>query len=200
MGNVKHSFVAQSIDGGVVFAGPSDVLELPTVEHAAPGAALPTGWAALDLGTLAEDGLSISYSRSTKKVKDFDGATFRGLQDDFMDGFKAKFLDADNINLIRTAYGTDNVSVTPADGTHGEQITIYHSPEQLPYLQACLKVRDGLKGKLYVAEICQVTEIAEIKDVYNDVTFYELTFDVYRGTDGKFLKEYRDNGEIVSGS
>ena len=200
MGNVNKSFVAQSINGGVVFVGPTGVLELPTVQHAAPGTALPTGWPALDLGTLHEDGLSISYTRSTTKVKDFDGATYRGIQDDFADGFKATFIDADNLNLIRATYGTDNVEVTAANGTHGEQITIFHSPDQLPFLQAAVKVRSGIKGKLYVAEICQVTEIAEIKDVYNDVTKTELTFDVYRGTNGKFLTEYRDDGAIVSGS
>jgi hypothetical protein len=199
MGDVKKSFVAQSINGGVVFAGPTGVLALPTVDHALPGVALPTGWAALDLGTLAEDGLSISYTRSSKKIKDFDGATYLSVQDDFADGFKAKFLDVDNINLVKTVYGTDNVEVTVATGSHGEQITIFHAPEQLPFQQAAIKVKSGAKGKLYVAEICQVSEIAEIKDVYNDATNYEVTWDVYRGSDGKFLKEFRDNG-VFSGS
>ncbi|MDJ0010097.1 hypothetical protein [Gordonia alkanivorans] len=200
MGNVNKSFVAQSISGGVVFAGPSGVLDLPTADHAAAGTPLPTGWPALDLGTLSEDGLSISYTRSSTKIKDFDGATYRAIQEDFTDGFKATFLDADNINLIRAAYGTDNVEVETATSTKGEQITIYHSPEQLPFLQAVVKVKSGVKGKLYVAEVCQVSEIAEIKDVYNDVTKMELTFDVYRGSDGYFLKEYRDDGvPVVSG-
>ncbi|MGW5521921.1 hypothetical protein [Gordonia sp. NPDC003950] len=200
MGDVKKSFVPASLDGGVVFVGPTGVLELPARSHAAPGTALPTGWAALDLGTLSSDGLSISYTRSSTEVNDFDGAVYRNLQDKFSDGFKAKFLDADNHNLVETVYGTDNVEITAATGSHGEQISIVHSSDPLPYLQAAIKTKDAGKGKLYVAELCQVTEIAEIKDVYNDVTSYELTFSVYRGSDGKFLKEFRDDGVIVSGS
>ncbi|GAA1882000.1 hypothetical protein [Williamsia serinedens] len=194
MGNVKQSFVAQSIDGGVVFAGPTGVLALPT--SAAPSA-LTNAWKALDLGTLAEDGLSIMYKRSSKDVKDFDGADYVSPQDDFSDGFKATFLDVDNLNLVKSVYGTDNVTVTAANGSHGEQMTIFHAPDQLPFQQAVVAVKSGAKRKLYVAEICRVTEIAEIKDVYNDATKYEVTWKVFRGSDGKFLKEYRDNGVLA---
>lgn len=191
MGNVNQSFVAQSIDGGVVFAGPSGVLTLPS---AATDAALTSQWKALDLGTLGEDGLAISYKRSTKKIKDFDGATYRAVQDDFMDGFKATFLDSDNLNLVKSVFGTNNVTTTAASSSSGAAMTIYHAPDQLPFQQAVVAVKSGLKRKLYVAEVCQVSEIAEIKDVYNDVTKYEVTWDVYRGSDGKFMKEYRNDG------
>lgn len=190
MGNVKQSFVAQSINGGVVFAGPQGGLALPT-DAAVP---LSAAWLALDHGTLTEDGLSISYKRSSKKIKDFDGATYRSVQDDFADGFKATFLDADNINLVKSIYGTANVTTTAATGANGAKITIFHAPAQLPYQQAAITTRSGVKRKLYTAEICQVSEIAEIKDVYNDVTKYEVTWDVFRGSDGQFLKEYRDDG------
>lgn len=193
MGDVKKSFVAQSVDGGVVYAGPTGVLPLPTAAITA-ASPLTADWKALDLGTLAEDGLSVSYTRSSKKIKDFDGATYITVQDDFADGFKAKFLDVDNRNLVKTVYGTDNVEITEATGAHGEQITIYHAPDALPFQQAVVTTRSGSKRKTYVAEICQVSEIAEIKDVYNDATNYELNWEVLRGEDGKFLKEYRDDG------
>ena len=190
MANVKQSFVAQSIDGGVVFAGPAGVLPLP-ISAATP---LTAQWKALDLGTLSEDGLSISYTRSSNKVKDFDGATYLTVQDDFADGFKATFLDVDNLNLLESVFGTANVTTSAATSSHGEQITIFHAPEQLPFQQAVITVRSGAKRKTYVAEVCQVSEIAEIKDVYNDATKYEVTWEVLRGSDGKFLKEYRDDG------
>lgn len=195
MGNVKQSFVAQSIDGGVAFVGPTGGATLPT-NASTP---LSTQIKNLDLGTAAEDGLSISYTRSSKKIKDFDGAPYITVQEDFADGFKLKLYDVDNINLLNTVYGTANVSTTAATSSHGEQITILHSPEQLPFLQAVLAVKSGAKRKLYVAEVCQVSEVAEIKDVYNDATAYELTFEVLRGADGKYLKEYRDDG-VTTGS
>ncbi|GAA2071652.1 hypothetical protein [Williamsia deligens] len=194
MGNVKHSFVAHSIDGGVVFAGPTGVLELPDNAHDPLSAA----WLALNLGTLSDDGLSVAYKRSSKKIKDFDGATYLGVQDDFADGFKATFLDVDNHNLVRSVYGTDNVEIEEATGTHGEQITIYHAPDTLPFQQAVITTRSGPKRKFYVAEICQVTEVAEIKDKYDGATVNEVTWDVYRGEDGKFLKEFRDNGVLAA--
>ena len=193
MGDVRKSFVAQSVDGGVLFAGPTGVLPLPTAAITVANPLSPQ-WKNLDHGTLGEDGLSISYTRSSKKIKDFDGATYVSVQDDFADGFKVKLYDVDNHNVVMSTYGTDNVEITAATGAHGEQITIYHAPDGLPLQQAVLTTRSGVKRKTYVAEICQVSEIAEIKDVYNDATFNELTYEVYRGTDGKFLKEYRDDG------
>lgn len=193
MGDVRKSYVAQSIDGGVVFAGLAGVLPLPTAAITAANP-LSAQWKALDHGTLGDDGLSVSYKRSSKKIKDFDGADYTTVQDEFADGFKATFLDADNHNLVMSTYGTDNVQITAATGSHGEQITIYHAPEQLPWQQAVVTTKSGIKRKTYVAELCRVSEIAEIKDVYNDVTKTELTWDVARGSDGKFLREYRDDG------
>ena len=196
MGNVKKSFVAQSVDGGVVFAGPSGVLPLPT----AAATALSPDWKKLDHGTVSENGLSLSYTRTSKKVKDFDGATYLTLQEEFTDGLKAKFYDVDNHNLVQTVYGTDNVEITEATGTHGEQIRIFHSPDDLPFQQIVCTTRSGRKRKLYTGEIAKVSAIAEIVDVYNDVTFNEVTWDVFRDDDGHFLTEYRDDGVFVGAS
>ena len=193
MGDVRKSYTAQSIDGGVVFAGPAGALPLPTAAITVANPLSPQ-WKNLNHGTLGDDGLAISYKRSSKKIKDFDGADYTTVQDEFSDGFKATFLDADNHNLVMSTYGTDNVEITAATSAHGEQITIYHAPEQLPWQQAVVTTKSGVKRKTYVAELCRVSEIAEIKDIYNDVTKTELNWDVARGGDGKFLKEYRDDG------
>ena len=193
MGDVRKSYTAQSIDGGVVFAGPAGALPLPEAAITVSNPMSPQ-WKALNHGTLGDDGLAISYKRSSKKIKDFDGADYTTVQDEFSDGFKATFLDADNHNLVMSTYGTDNVEITAATSAHGERITIYHAPEQLPWQQAVVTTKSGVKRKTYVAELCRVSEIAEIKDIYNDVTKTELTWDVARGGDGKFLKEYRDDG------
>ena len=196
MGDVTKSFKAQSIDGGVVFLGPTGSLTLPTDARTA----LTSDWKDRDLGTLADDGLAISYTRSSTKIKNFDGGTYRGLQDEFADGFKATFLDADNLNLVKAVYGAANVTTTTATDTHGNLITIHHTSEELPFLQAVVHVKDGAKRKRYTSEICQVTGIAEIEDKYNDVTRYELTVDVYEDENGDYLVEHRDDGKFTAGS
>lgn len=196
MGDVTKSFKAQSIDGGVVFLGPTGTLALPTSAREA----LSSEWAERDLGTLADSGLAISYSRSSTKIKNFDGGTYRGLQDEFADGFKATFLDADNINLVKAVYGEAHVTTETATDQHGNLITIHHSSDELPFLQAVIHCKDGQKRKRYTSEICQVTGIAEIEDKYNDVTRYELTVDVYEDEDGRYLVEYRDDGKLAIGS
>ena len=63
-----------------------------------------------------------------------------------------------------------------------------------------LTTRSGAKKKLYLAELCKVAEVAEVKDVYNDATYYEVTWDVFRDASGNFLVELRDDGVLVSGS
>ena len=196
MGNVKHAYVAQSIDGGVVFTAPAGQLVLPT-QAITPTNPLTQPWKDRNLGTLSSDGLGIQYKRSSKNIEDYDGAVYMPVQDSFADGFKATFLDADNINLVHSVYGAANVETEAATGAHGERITIFHAPEQLPYEQAVITTRSGKKRKTYTAEIAQVSEIAEIKDIYNDATKYEVTWAVLRGSDGNFLKEYRDDGEVL---
>lgn len=196
MGDVTKSFKAQSIDGGVVFLGLTGTLALPTSAREP----LSPEWAERDLGTLADSGLAISYSRSSTKIKNFDGGTYRGLQDEFADGFKATFLDADNLNLVKAVYGEAHVTTETATDQHGNLITIHHSSDELPFLQAVIHCKDGQKRKRYTSEICQVTGIAEIEDKYNDVTRYELTVDVYEDEDGRYLVEHRDDGKLAIGS
>lgn len=193
MGDVTKSFVAAN---GKVFVGLTGVNTLPT----SASTPLSAEWLALDLGTISEAGLSIQYTRTSKKIKDFDGGTYRTVQEEFADGFKAKFYDVDNHALIKAVFGEDNVTITPATGSVGESIVIDHSATQLPFLQAVLTLDSGAKRKSYTSAICQVSEVAEIVDVYNDVTAYEVTFDVLRDGNGVYLKELRNDGVVASGS
>lgn len=187
MGNVKNSFVAHSIDGGVYWRAPLDTTQ-PVDATTALNAAFK------DQGTLAEDGLTVGITRSSKTIKDFDGGDYIDIQEEYNGTFKVKLLDVDDEEVKKTAFGDAKVTVTPATTTKGKQYHVEHSPDTLPLSSHVFQVKSGDKRKRYCIEVGRVSEIAEFKDVYNDATGFELTIKAFRNSNGNYIEEYGDDG------
>lgn len=194
MGNVKHTFVAQSIDGGVAYNGPLGST-LPTDHTTALNAALE------DVGTLAVDGLSVGISRQSSSVKDFDGADYIDIQTDYSGTFKIKILDIDNAAAKKAAFGEANVTVTPGVGGAGDIYHVEHNSDQLPLRAWVFQAKSGDKRKRWVIQYGRVTEMSEVKIESQDAAGYELTIKASRNDDGNFVEEYGDiDGGASSGS
>ncbi|MCH5645164.1 hypothetical protein [Gordonia sp. ABSL49_1] len=188
MGNVANAFVAQSINGGVYYRAPLGTTQ-PTDSTTTLNAAFK------DQGTCAEDGLSVGITRTSKTIKDFDGADYIDIQEEYNGTFKIKLLDVDLIDAKKTAFGDAKVTEIAADGSHGKRYHVEHSADQLPLSTHVFQVKSGAKRKRYAIEVGRVTELAEIKDVHNDATYLELTIKAFRNSDGNFVEEYGDDGK-----
>ncbi|WP_139179906.1 hypothetical protein [Gordonia westfalica] len=116
---VEHSYVAQSLDGGVYWRAPLGTT-LPTAPVESPE---DLNAAFEDHGTAAVDGLSVGITRTSNTVKDFDGGDYVDVQTEYGTSFKIKLLDVDLPSVKRTVAGDDNVTLIPAAGGKGSATT-----------------------------------------------------------------------------
>ncbi len=193
--NVLNAFVGTPpVDGGVFFRAP-----LGTTLPADATAALDPEFA--DHGAVGEDGITVAQTRDNTDIKMFGGKTFVNVQTNYDETITITLLEDDNLAVLETAFGDANVETTAATTTHGLQKTIYHTADPLPISSFVVDCISGKKSKRYVVENGQVVNVAEIKDVHNNVTSRTLTIKTYAPTSvalkGGNVVEYRDNGEVT---
>ena len=190
--NVKNAFVGRPpIDGGVYYRAPYGT-PLPTDALSALNVAFK------DHGAAGEDGIAVNQTRDNTDIKMMGGETFVNVQTNYDEQFTITLLEDDLVAVLETSFGDANVEVTPANGSHGVQKTIYHTSEPLPICSHVFEAVSGSKTKRYVVELGQVVNIAEIKDLHSDVTRRTLTIKTYKPTsqelNGGNVVEYRDDG------
>ena len=185
---VEHSYVAQSLDGGVYWRAPLGT-ELPgdVVETSAD---LDPDFE--DQGTAAVDGLSVGITRTSNTIKDFDGGDYIDVQTEYSGTFKIKLLDVDLVSVKKTAFGDANVTVVPATSTKGARYHVEHNSNQLPLGAHVFATKSGNKFKTYEIEKGRVSEIAEFKHESQDATGLELTIRAFRNSNGNYVEEYGD--------
>lgn len=195
MVDVTNAFAASPLPNGGVLYGAVLGTALPTDASTALAAAFK------DHGAAGPDGYTNAPKRSTDKKKMFGGETFITLQTDYEETVQITLLEDDNVNVLQTVFGDANVITTDATGSTGTLRKIYHTSAPLPLKSWVLQSSYGTKRKRHVIERGQVTEIAEIKNVHDDVTSYQVTIDVYKGTNSSAnyagVIEYRDNGKFL---
>lgn len=189
---IKHTFVAKSVDGGVVYVVPLGT-PLPTQAVLPLDPAIKLG----DLGTLAKDGLSIGETRESQTVEDFDGNDYITFQNKYSGEFKFKLLDVDKEEVLAFLHGVQNVVHTPSDGTHGNLTEINHTGEQLPFVAIVTTTKSGDKLRFDTIEIARVSDVSEFKLESQDASGVEVTVKASKDDAGRFFRTFIDDGEIT---
>lgn len=190
--NVQNAFVGTPpIDGGVFFRAPV-------------GTALPEGATEVlddkfeDHGAVGADGFNVSPERSSTDINMFGGDVFTSVQESYSVNFTLTLLEDDREAVSKTVFGDNNVEVTPATEAEGKKTRILYTSEPLPISSFVLKAVSGEKSKTYVIERGQITTVAEVTTVHNNVTQYQVTGRAFKGSnaDAKYAQviELRDNG------
>jgi hypothetical protein len=134
----KNTFVGKPTVTGGIFLLPQTVA-LPTDAISARPAEC------IRLGGVSEDGYTYMSERQIEKRRDWNGQVVRSLQTSIDDMFEITYIEFLNPELLAALYGTENVTVIPADATNGTQIAVRHSvdmPEHGAY------IIDTLDGKV----------------------------------------------------
>lgn len=156
--------------GGAIYVAPKGTT-VPTSATATLGSAFTC------LGYISEDGLSNTNTASTEEIKAWGGDVVLRPQTEKPDTFTATFIESLNVDVLKAAYGADNVSGTLANG-----ITVKANSKELP---SCVWVADMVLNGNCLERIViangQVTEVGEI--VYKDDTAigFPLTITAYPG-------------------
>lgn len=192
MVNVQNAFIGRPPTSGGVYSNAPVGTTLPEDASESKDALFK------DHGAVGPEGISVNQSRTTQDIKMFGGDTFIDVQTEYDETITLTLLEDDNEAVLKTAFGDANVDVTASTTTAGTLKTIYHTSDPLPLLSHIIDSVSGDKKKRYVVEIGRVSEVAEIKDVHDNVTSRTLTIKTFKPTTlalkGGNVVEYRDDG------
>ena len=157
--DAKHVYAPtpdQSSVTGAVFVADVGVTPPTDATTALPSSSWEDG------GYVDENGLVLTVNRSTTPIRDWSKANVRNLLSEFSGSIAIGFLQVDGFSAERV-FGADNVTVTAATTTNGEQIKV-NIGSSLPPIEAwCFNMKDGdARIRVFVprGQITSVNEMA----------------------------------------
>ena len=153
----------------------------------------------VDLGYVGEDGFTETMERNTEEKKAFGGDTVKVLQTEYNHSFQFVLLESLNADVLKAVYGADNVTVTPANGTHGVQVAIKKNAKKLPHMSWVIDTTDSELGGRYrnVIPDGQITEVSDVTIVHSDTISYEITVKCFKNSAGDYVYTYTDDGQAI---
>lgn len=148
-------------------------------------------------GYVSEDGLTLSTDYSTTDIREWNGALVRRILESF-DGTLSWTLIQLDADGWKQAFGAENVSVTPSDGVHGEQITISlgsHLPNPKTW---CFRMKDGDARVIIFVPNGQITAVDDITFNATEAIALPVTLSTYDDGNGESIIIFTDDGAVAS--
>lgn len=137
------------------------------------------------LGYVSEDGLSNANSISVSDVKAWGGDIVNSLLSEKTDTFSFKLIENLNSDVLKTVYGTANVSVNDNDITITSKV---EQPANFAWVFETVLNTSTVK-RIYVP-CAKITEIGEIVYKDDEPVGYEITITAYPNSTGMTHKEF----------
>ncbi|WP_288624813.1 phage tail protein [uncultured Lactococcus sp.] len=173
MAQVENVTTAKPKIDGAIYSAPKGTT-LPTDAKTALDPAFKT------LGYISEDGLTNSNSPKSDGIKAWGGDTVATVQTEKENTYSYTLIESLNINVLKEAYGDDNVTGTLETG-----ITVKaNSKELLEHpVVIDMTLRNGVYQRI-VIEFGKVSEIGDISYTDSDAVGYEITLTALPNTNG----------------
>lgn len=172
--------------GGAVYTAPLGTT-LPTDATTALSSAF------VCLGYVSEDGLSNNNELSVNAIKAWGGnIVYRSLTE-MNDEFGLALIETENVNVLKTVYGEDNVTVD-ASGNISIDVVGEDPIERVWVFELALR---GDRAKRIVVPDGAITSRDEISYNDSDAVAYGITVSAYPDANSKTHKEYIE-GETPS--
>lgn len=165
--------------GGAVYRAPLGTT-LPTDASTALDAAF------VSLGYISEDGLTNNNTAESEEIKAWGGDTVLTVQSSKSDTFTATFIEALNVNVLKTMYGQTNVT-----GDLDTGIVVRANAKELEAGAYVIDqvMREGALKRIVIPN-GKISEIGEITYSDSEAVGYEATINALPGEDGDTHKEY----------
>ena len=155
------------------------------------GTALPTDATTalagdyINLGYVSDAGLENTNDLNISTIKEWGGLVVYQSLDEFVDQFKLTLIEAKSVNVLKAAYGDDNV--TEDNGTIHVVVNADDPQERVWVFE--LALRGGIAKRIVVADGA-VTGRDAITYTASDAVGYGLTISAYPDANGKTHDEY----------
>lgn len=190
--NANKVFVGlpeQSTTTGALSYGPV-LTTIPTTFDAAETAIASF----ISSGYISEDGAKLTYDRSTTDIIEWAKAKVRRVLDDADATIETTLIQLD-ANGAKQAFGDDNVTVTAASATHGEQMHIEigaHLDEPRAW---ALRIKDGDMRLIVLVPTGQVTSGVEITFAATEAISLPITISGNDDGTGNYIHIFVDDGK-----
>lgn len=189
----KNTFVGvPKVTGGIWLAPQTVVLPTDATSERPVGC--------VRLGGVSDEGYTYMSERQTDVRRDWNGGKIRTLLTSVDDSFEVTFIEFLNTDLLGVLYGTENVTVVPADATNGTQIAVRHSVEQFAHGAYIIDTFDGKVKRRRVIPDAQLDTMDPIVEKPSELSVYKCTFSIYPDSQGGTSYEYTVLDDVVAGA
>lgn len=149
-------------------------------------------------GYVSEDGVTETVDRSTDKIRAWGGDTVKVVQSEYGVQYEFTFIETLNSDVLKTVYGTSNVTTTAATPTKGTLHKVKLNSGTLPEQQFVIDMKDG-DAVVRIDFIGQISEVGDVTYSDEDVIGYPVTVVAIPDANGDSAIKYLNDG-IKSGS
>ena len=144
------------------------------------------GEAFVGLGYVSDGGLTNTNSPSTTDIKEWGGSTVLTIQTEKPDTWKAKLIEALNVEVLKTVYGSSNVTGTLETG-----ITVSASADEAEEFIYVFEMvlRNGVMKRVVLPD-AKITAVGDITYVTSDAVGYDVTWTAMPDASGNTHYEY----------
>ena len=138
------------------------------------------------LGYISQDGLTNSVTRETEDIKAWGGDTVLKPQTSYDETFKTTFIEAFNLDVLKTVHGSTNVTGALSTG-----ITVTKNSKELDeaVYVADMIMRGGALKRIVIPKGV-VTEVGEVTYKDSEAVGYETTIGALPDASGNSSYEY----------
>lgn len=152
-----------------------------------------------DSGYVNEDGVTITPEDSTESIKDWSGSEIRRILTEFTGTIAWTHLEL-SAGAARNYFGEDQVEVTPATATHGNQMRASLGKNSLPEKAWYFKIKDGDRRVVVLVPRGQITSRGEIPLTSTGPVTLPVELATYPDENGQNIYIFTDDGVFSAGA
>lgn len=178
--------------GAVLWADKSTNPTLPTLAN------MDVTQGYTGLGYLVEDSFSIDFGNETETIREHNLGTIRVIKTGGTPVITLTLMQTNAANM-GVMIGSDNVTTSAADRTHGNMFMAAFGPDSMgPEGVLQIRLKDGNRAAVVFMPCAQVQNFSEVEVDATDAIGWELEFAGLVDENNKALYVIWDDGEILS--